>query len=90
MTMLNAPVETLQEFLVMSRRLSGHTTRSLGALVGVSSATVSNWEAGKGEPTATQFVRWCQETKQPLELAFEGLREWSRLSESNRRPFHYE
>ncbi|WP_374105860.1 helix-turn-helix domain-containing protein [Streptomyces sp. AC495_CC817] len=62
----------------------------MGAVVGVTSATVSNWENGKGEPTVTQFVRWCQETKQPLELAFEGLLTWSRLSESNRRPFHYE
>ncbi|WP_418888092.1 helix-turn-helix domain-containing protein [Microbacterium resistens] len=58
--------------------------------MGVSASAISNWENGKGEPSVTQFVAWCQETNQPLELAFEGLKQWSRLRESNPRPIHYE
>ncbi|WP_425468280.1 helix-turn-helix domain-containing protein [Protaetiibacter larvae] len=41
--------------------------------VGVARQTVSNWERGLTEPSATQFVRWAHVTGQPLEWLAEGV-----------------
>ncbi len=45
----------------------------MAARLGVARTTVSAWETGKTEPSATNFVRWAHETGQPLEWLAEGV-----------------
>lgn len=67
--------------------------------LGVSRATVSNWTSGRIVPSLQSRRLWAQKTgvpfewletgKTPEQVSAEGPSE-SFLSESNRRPFHYE
>ena len=78
--------ETVSDMLKMTRGASGLTTREIGAKVGVSHNTVSNWERGNGEPSASQFVLWAQATSQAPEQMFQGLMDLCARRDSNPQP----
>ena len=42
-------------------------------MLGVARTTVSTWERGETEPSASNFVRWAQITGQPLAWLAEGI-----------------
>lgn len=58
---------TLSQRLRASRLLAGLEQAEIAQRLGVARTTVSTWEQGKTEPSATHFVRWAQITGQPLE-----------------------
>ena len=65
MTLISEP-KKIRRFDAMSRRiraaraLCGMDQAQLGAQLGVTHQTVSNWELGKSEPSATQLIRLIQ------------------------------
>lgn len=73
MTMLQVQSTTVGGRLHDARVLSGLTTRDLAPLVGVSQRTVSNWENGIGEPTASHLILWAQATGQTAAALLDGL-----------------
>ncbi|WP_460776028.1 helix-turn-helix transcriptional regulator [Microbacterium sp. GXF7504] len=79
MTMIEIPAETVPEWLRATRGARGLSTREMGEAVGVSHATVSAWERGKGEPSVTQFILWCDATKQRPDLMIGALLSAARL-----------
>jgi transcriptional regulator with XRE-family HTH domain len=74
MTMVENPTWTLAERLRRSRLLAGLDQREIAERLGIARQTVSLWEIGKTEPSATNFVRWAEETGQPLEWLAEGVK----------------
>lgn len=73
MTMIDNPTWTLSERLRRARLLAGLEQKDVAAALGVNRATVSLWETGKTEPSASNFVRWAQLTGQPIEWLAEGV-----------------
>ena len=71
--MIENPTWTLSERLRRSRLLAGLEQAEVAAQLGVARATVSTWETGKTEPSASNFVRWAAITGQPLEWLAEGV-----------------
>lgn len=87
--MIQIAAATPAELLKGTRGAAGLTTREIGAKVGVSASTVSAWERGAGEPSATQFILWARATKQPLDQMIEGLSSCTPW-DSNPEPTDYE
>lgn len=53
--------------LPVARKIANLTQAGLGAAVGVSESTVSNWEKGKSEPTVNQAKKISEVTGIPLD-----------------------
>lgn len=73
MTMVDNPTWTLSERLKRSRLLAGLDQKDIAERLGVNRSTVSFWESGHTEPSASNFVRWAAVTGQPLEWLAEGV-----------------
>lgn len=73
MTMIENPAWTLTDRLRRSRLLAGLEQGDIAARLGVARTTVSAWETGKTEPSASNFVRWAAIVGQPLEWFAEGV-----------------
>lgn len=63
----------LTERLRRARQLAGMDQTQLAAGLGVARNTVSNYETGRTEPTATVFVRWARTTGASLDWLAEGI-----------------
>ena len=50
----------------------GRRVEEIAATLGVSYRTILNWEAGKGEPSATQLSRIAAFTDRKVSWFFEG------------------
>ncbi|WP_130506913.1 helix-turn-helix domain-containing protein [Microterricola gilva] len=74
MTIMDNPTWTLVDRLRKSRLLAGMEQADLAELIGVSRNSVSNYENGKTELSATTFVRWAAATGVSLEWLAEGMR----------------
>ena len=74
MTMTDNPTWTLAERLRRARLLAGLEQRELAEQLGVNRATISLWENGHTEPSASNFVRWAIATGQPLEWLADGVK----------------
>ncbi|WP_336625574.1 MULTISPECIES: helix-turn-helix domain-containing protein [unclassified Microbacterium] len=57
-----------------SRALTGMEQAEVAEALGIARNTVSNWETGRSEPTATAFVRWARLTGVTLDWLAEGVR----------------
>lgn len=64
---------TLADRLRKSRMLADIEQGDIAERIGVARTTVSNWENGRSEPSATYFVRWSQEVEVSLEWLAEGV-----------------
>lgn len=64
---------SLAKRLRASRLLADMEQSDIAAAIGVSRQTVSGWEQGRTEPSATYFVRWASVTGQSLEWLAEGV-----------------
>lgn len=73
MTMLNDTGIGLAKRLRIARQLCDLDQAQMAAMLGVARTTVSTWERGETEPSATNFVHWAQITGQPLEWLAEGI-----------------
>jgi transcriptional regulator with XRE-family HTH domain len=73
MTMVNDTTRTLPERLRVSRLMAGLEQGDVAQRLGVARTTVSTWERGLTEPSATNFVLWAEITGQPLEWLAEGV-----------------
>lgn len=73
MTIMDNPTWTLTDRLRKSRLLAGLEQAEIAELVGVSRNSVSNYENGKTELTATTFVRWAHATGVTLDWLAEGV-----------------
>jgi transcriptional regulator with XRE-family HTH domain len=73
MTMLNDTGISLGKRLRIARQMADLEQSEIAAILGVARTTVSTWERGQTEPSATNFVRWAQVTNQPLEWLAEGI-----------------
>jgi DNA-binding XRE family transcriptional regulator len=73
MTLMNVTGLSLAKRLRAARLLADLEQAELAELIGVARTTVSNWESGRTEPSATYFVRWANATGQPLEWLAEGV-----------------
>ncbi len=73
MTLLNDTALDLRKRLKAARLLADLEQAELAERIGVARQTVSNWERGLAEPSATHFVRWAKVTGQPLEWLAEGI-----------------
>ncbi len=95
--------ETMGDRLRKSLSVRKVGVQEMADILDVSRVTVGRWLAGKGEPKVSQLRRWALRTGLPLEWfvtgeinektpppSGEGVPVPSFLSESNRRPFHYE
>ncbi|TQM25101.1 helix-turn-helix transcriptional regulator [Microbacterium kyungheense] len=71
--MLDNPAWTLVDRLKKSRLLAGLEQSDLADACGVSRNTISNWETGRSEPSASAFVRWARTTGVTLEWLAEGI-----------------
>jgi transcriptional regulator with XRE-family HTH domain len=71
--MIENPAWTLVDRLKYARLLAGLEQAEIAARLGVARTTVSAWETGRTEPSATNFVRWAHVTGQPLEWLAEGV-----------------
>ncbi len=71
--MIENPAWTLLDRLKYARLLAGMEQAEIAARLGVARTTVSAWETGRTEPSATNFVRWAHVTGQPLEWLAEGI-----------------
>ncbi len=92
---------TQYERLRRSRLVAGLDQEQLAAALGYNRNTISAWERGVNEPPFSAVARWARLTGTSLDWLAYGDEEGpdsgesgpsmqSRLSESNRRPFHYE
>ncbi len=70
---MDNPTWTLVDRLRKSRLLADIDQASIAEALGVSRNTVSNWETGRSEPSATYFIRWAQVTGVTLDWLAEGL-----------------
>ena len=73
MTIIDNPAWTLVDRLKKSRLLAGLEQTEIAETVGVARNTVSNWETGKSEPSASAFVRWARATGVSLDWLAEGV-----------------
>lgn len=73
MTILDNPTWTLVDRLRKSRQLADLDQEQIADAIGVGRTTVSNWERGRSEPSATYFVRWARATGVTLDWLAEGL-----------------
>lgn len=73
MTMINTTGMVLAKRLRAARLLADLEQAEIAKLVGVARTTVSAWEQGRTEPSATYFVRWAQVTHQPLDWFAEAV-----------------
>ncbi|MFJ2370867.1 helix-turn-helix domain-containing protein [Microbacterium sp. NPDC087665] len=73
MTILDNPTWTLVDRLRKSRMLADLDQGEIADRIGVARNTVSNWERGRSEPTATYFVRWASATGVTLDWLAAGL-----------------
>ncbi|WP_230101281.1 helix-turn-helix transcriptional regulator, partial [Microbacterium sp. Bi98] len=73
MTLMDNPTWTLEVRLRKSRIMADLEQAQIAEAIGVSRNTVSNWETGRSEPSATFFVRWAQATGVTLDWLAEGL-----------------
>jgi len=71
--MIENPTWTLAQRMRRSRLLADLEQADVATQLGVARATVSAWETGRTEPSATNFVRWAEITGQPLEWLAEGI-----------------
>lgn len=62
----------LAKRLRAARLLADMEQADIAKRIGVARQTVSAWEQGRTEPSATYFVRWALATGQPLEWLAEG------------------
>jgi transcriptional regulator with XRE-family HTH domain len=76
MTMIDNPAWTLVDRLKKARQLAGMEQTDIADALGVARNTVSNWENGRSEPSASAFVRWARATGVPLEWLAEGVGEY--------------
>ena len=67
------PNWTLHERLRRARLLAGLEQADVAAALGVARATVSTWETGRTEPSATSFMKFAQITGQPLDWFAESV-----------------
>jgi DNA-binding XRE family transcriptional regulator len=74
MTMMDNPTWTLTDRLRKARLLAGLEQADLAERLRVSRNSISNYENGKTEPSATTFVRWAAATGVTLEWLAEGIR----------------
>lgn len=74
MTMMDNPTWTLTDRLRKARLLAGLEQSDLAEMLRVSRNSISNYENGKTEPSATTFVRWAAATGVTLEWLAEGIR----------------
>lgn len=72
-TLMDNPTWTLVDRLRKSRLLADLDQGQLAEAIGVSRNTVSNWETGRSEPSATFFIRWAQATGVTLDWLAEGV-----------------
>ena len=73
MTILDNATWTLVERLRKSRMLADLDQDQIASAIGVARNTVSNWERGRSEPSASAFVRWARVTGVTLEWLAEGV-----------------
>ncbi|WP_096359409.1 helix-turn-helix domain-containing protein [Microbacterium sp. TPU 3598] len=73
MTLMDNPTWTLVDRLRKSRLLAGLEQAQIADALGVARNTVSNWERGRSEPSATYFVRWAHATGVTLDWLAEGV-----------------
>jgi transcriptional regulator with XRE-family HTH domain len=73
MSLIENPTWTLADRLRRARLLAGLEQAELAQKVGASRASISNYETGKAQPTATVFVLWAEATGQTLEWLAEGI-----------------
>ena len=73
MTIFNDAGLVLTERLRVARLSAGLDQAQIARRIGVARQTVSNWERGLAEPSATYFVLWARATGQSLEWLAEGV-----------------
>lgn len=73
MTIINDTGVGLAKRMKAARILAGLDQAQIAERVGVARQTVSGWERGLSEPSATYFVRWAKATGQPLEWLADGV-----------------
>lgn len=73
MTLMNDTKLDLAKRLRTARLLADLEQADIAERLGVARQTVSGWERGVSEPSATHFVRWAKETGQPLEWLAGGI-----------------
>ncbi|WP_350348027.1 helix-turn-helix transcriptional regulator [Agromyces sp. G08B096] len=74
MTMfVETPTGTLAERLRKARLLADLDQNELAAQLGIARNSISNYETGRSEPSASTFVRWAQITGVTLEWLAEGV-----------------
>lgn len=75
MTLMNDTELGLAGRMKAARLLRGLEQQDVADALGVARTTVSAWERGVSEPSATNFARWAVVTGQPMEwLAGEAVR----------------
>lgn len=75
MTLIDNPAWTLVDRLKKSRILADLDQTQIANALGIARNTVSNWETGRSEPSASAFVRWARVTGVSLEWLAEGIAE---------------
>ena len=73
MTMLNDAGLNLAQRLRTTRMIAGLEQQDMADRLGVARTTISGWERGATEPSATNFVGWALVTGQPLEWLADGV-----------------
>src|SRR5690242_8030414 len=73
MTLINDTALSLPKRLRAARLLADMEQADIAKALGVARQTVSAWESGRTEPSASLFVRWAHVTGQPLEWLAEGV-----------------
>lgn len=75
MTLLEHPGLTIGRRIKIARVAAGLEQQQLAEAVGVRRNTMSNWESGRTEPSASHFVRLARIVGQPLDWFAEGVAE---------------
>jgi transcriptional regulator with XRE-family HTH domain len=73
MTMLDSKTWTLADRLKKSRQLAGLDQDEMAKRLGIARNTISSYETGKSEPSATTFVLWAGMTGATLEWLAAGV-----------------
>lgn len=71
--MINDTGLSLGKRMRVARQMAELDQAKIAEMLGVARTTVSTWERGETEPSASSFVRWSQVTGQPLEWLAEGV-----------------